>query len=130
MSKINGNIFITAHDDNLKAVIHSSDPINWVAYDAEGKILVGKVFSNNQFPSQMSTKADIDQHNERVASNDGSINLKNGVSSHFCQFAPGASFPIHRTVSLDYGVCHFPSYSFFFFFPLIHKDIDIYIYIY
>lgn len=111
MASNHGTIYITAHDDKNEAVIHSEDPIQWNPADPSGSILVGKIFSTAQFPPQLSDKSDIQKHNDRVASGDNSIGLKDGVTSHFCLFGPGATFPIHRTVTLDYGVCAFPFVS-------------------
>jgi len=105
MASNHGTLYITGHDDKNEAVIHSEDALQWKPADPSGSILVAKVYSTGVFPAQLSDKSDIQKHNDRVASGDNSIGLKQGITSHFCLFGPGATFPIHRTVTLDYGVC-------------------------
>lgn len=97
--------FITTHDDSTgKAVFDKSIP-----EDNERKLLPDGIatfalgYTTKTFPVELNDDQDIKHYNDYLHNAPG-LTLSNGTVLRTVDMAPGALSPMHRTVSLDYGV--------------------------
>ncbi|TIA76304.1 hypothetical protein D6C83_00110 [Aureobasidium pullulans] len=94
---------ITAHNDEGKAVFAKVDetgPWNGVMNDTVGFSLG---YTTSTTPADMTDDKDIAQYKEHLVTPPGLVN-KQGSVLRFVDCPPGSTSPMHRTVSLDYGV--------------------------
>ncbi|KAH8820821.1 cupin domain-containing protein [Xylogone sp. PMI_703] len=105
------NRYITTHNSEGKAVLSDCVPessINsWQKIDPGANFFLG--YTTHSFPvaaSQPSTASpakDIETYTADLHSPPG-LSISNGTVLRFVDIAPGTTSPMHRTVSLDYGV--------------------------
>jgi quercetin dioxygenase-like cupin family protein len=95
--------YITAHDDEGKAVISKEIPEGsaWTAAGAEAKFFLG--YATSTFPAELSKDADIGTYKRFLDSPPGLV-IYGGTVLRYVDMAPGIISPMHRTTSLDYGV--------------------------
>ncbi|KAL2021663.1 hypothetical protein VTK56DRAFT_6755 [Thermocarpiscus australiensis] len=96
--------FITGHNAEGKAVVHSHSPFTWQPYD-NNNLAFAVPYTTSSFPPDLNHDADIAAH-ERVVAPGGRLGLVNpgGTVLRVVDFAPGYACGMHRTRSLDYGI--------------------------
>ncbi|KAI9867239.1 MAG: hypothetical protein M1813_009517 [Trichoglossum hirsutum] len=95
---------ITTHDPTTgKAIVHSSTPGNWAAYE-DGKLGFNVIYSTSKFPPDLNDDEDVKAHDRLRAS--GKLGLVNpgGTVCRTVDFGPEYECMMHRTQSLDYGI--------------------------
>ncbi|KAI9708378.1 MAG: hypothetical protein M1820_004082 [Bogoriella megaspora] len=97
------NRLITDHDSSGKAVFSDviSDPLPWETLPDGAKFALG--YATNQTPVDMSTSKDVSTYSSFLKSKPGIV-VPGGTVCRIVDQMPGAVSPMHRTVSLDYGV--------------------------
>ena len=97
------NRFITDHDTKGTATFSSrvEEKLEWQPIGSIAKFALG--YTTSKFPVQLSDKTDITSY-EGFLTNQPGITIPGGTVLRIVDMAPGASSPMHRTVSLDYGV--------------------------
>ena len=97
------NRFITDHSSSGEAIflseIPESIPFTQIPNDAQFALC----YATNQHPVELSNDADIKVY-EHYLSNLPGIVIPGGTVLRYVDMRPGATSPMHRTVSLDYGV--------------------------
>lgn len=95
--------YVTTHDEDGKAVLSTApDPIIPTKEVLNGGVNFKLVYTNKQQPS-FSGDQDLTAY-ERYLKDPPAIVIPGGTVCRFCDFAPGYLSPMHRTVSLDFGV--------------------------
>lgn len=95
--------YITTHDENGLAII--SDALSNLAPvrdDQNGDLRLSLLYTNKLKPD-LSDGTDIAKYAGHIQSPPG-LTIAEGTVCRFCDFAPGSLTPMHRTLSLDYGV--------------------------
>lgn len=97
------NRVITAHNDEGKAIFSSEIPdlLPWQPLPDGARFCLG--FATNEIPVNMNDSKDIKAY-EGYLENKPGITIPNGTVLRYVDMMPGALSPMHRTVSLDYGV--------------------------
>ncbi|AEO63947.1 uncharacterized protein THITE_2141932 [Thermothielavioides terrestris NRRL 8126] len=95
--------FITGHNAEGKAVVHSHGPFTWASY-ADNNLAFAVPYTTSTFPPDLNDDADLAAHERVVAT--GRLGLVNprGTVLRCVDFAPGYACGMHRTQSLDYGI--------------------------
>jgi quercetin dioxygenase-like cupin family protein len=96
------NRFITAHDQNGKAVFSTQISESMPRQEVNG-FPFSLAYTSNEFPAQLSGDADITKYKANLNSPPG-LAISTGTVCRIVDFPPAAESPMHRTVSLDYGV--------------------------
>jgi len=96
------NRYITAHDQNGKAVFSTRLSESMPKQEVNG-FPFGLAYTSNEFPAQLSEDADITRYEANVISPPG-LAISTGTVCRIVDFPSAAESPMHRTVSLDYGV--------------------------
>ncbi|KAK0875685.1 hypothetical protein LTR87_010470 [Friedmanniomyces endolithicus] len=95
--------YITTHDEYGKAIISGTIPSAAPVKDInDGAVQFSLVYTNPRLP-QLSQDADIAFYQNHLA-NAPSITIPEGTVCRVCDFPPDYPAPMHRTVSLDFGV--------------------------
>ncbi len=99
------NRFITTHDASGKAIIDSSIPAAAPFYSigSASDALFAQCYVTSDFPVQITDDADTAAYKTFLASPPG-LTVSGGTVLRYVDMPPGALSPMHRTVSLDYGV--------------------------
>ncbi|PQE04791.1 hypothetical protein CJF30_00004564 [Rutstroemia sp. NJR-2017a BBW] len=105
----NNQRLITTTNAEGKAILEPSISPNptWQPIGEDMNFFLG--FSTRKFPVSLSTDpssnlpADLTVYNKDYASPPG-LSISTGTVLRFVDFAPGVACPMHKTVSLDYGV--------------------------
>lgn len=97
------NRFITDHDEKGQAIFSTSIPEPLPATDPGNgdKFYLG--YTTSQYPVEMSGGADISAYSRYLEKNPGVV-VPGGTVLRIVELRPGGESPMHRTVSLDYGV--------------------------
>ena len=95
--------FITDHNDERKAVFTTrvKEELNWQELPDGARFCLG--YTTNQTPVNMNQEQDISGYEKYLANKPG-IMIPGGTVLRLVDMRPGATSPMHRTVSLDYGV--------------------------
>lgn len=97
------NRLITTHSDNGKAVfadnLEEELPFQELADGARFCLC----YATNTVPANFNNEADIRTYEEYLVNKPG-VMIPNGTVCRIVDMRPGATSPMHRTVSLDYGV--------------------------
>jgi quercetin dioxygenase-like cupin family protein len=94
--------FITAHDPSGKAIF-SSALSEENKFDAIPNAAFGLGYVTKGFPVDLNNDADINVYKPYLSSPPGLV-ATGGTVLRFVDVGPGHLSPMHRTVSLDYGV--------------------------
>ena len=98
------NRFITTHDASGKAVIDTTLPAPAPFYAlGAGDALFAQCYVTSTFPVEIADGADTSAYESFLASPPG-LTVSGGTVLRYVDMPPGALSPMHRTVSLDYGV--------------------------
>ncbi len=95
--------FITGHDCEGKAIVHSHNDFEWKSYDKD-HLAFSVAYTTSEFPPDLNNDVDVEEHKRVLASEKlGLVNPK-GTVLRCVDFAPGYACGMHRTQSLDYGI--------------------------
>lgn len=94
--------FITGHNSEGKAQVHSTRPANWKAFD-DNAMGFNQIYTN-KFPTDLNNDADISFHDETVGSGNLGLAIKDGNVCRMVDLGPGYECMMHRTKSLDFGI--------------------------
>jgi hypothetical protein len=97
------NRFITSHDDKGAAIFSNDVPeqLPWHALPDGARFALG--YATNKIPVELSDGADISVY-QNYLQNPPGIMIPGGSVMRIVDMMPGVISPMHRTVSLDYGV--------------------------
>ncbi|GAB1207117.1 hypothetical protein APSETT445_005825 [Aspergillus pseudonomiae] len=98
--------YITGHDANGTAIVHSATESTFREYDS-GSFRFNVPFTTSQFPAELSGDADLAAHESLIASGKLGLVSPSGTVCRVVDFAPsksGTKGLMHRTQSLDYGI--------------------------
>jgi quercetin dioxygenase-like cupin family protein len=96
--------FITTHDARGKAVIDQSMDTEAPFYELNiGDALFAECYVTKEFPARLEKGADIANYQGFLASPPG-LTVSTGTVLRYVDMPPGATSPMHQTLSLDYGV--------------------------
>src|ERR1700744_1717570 len=95
--------FITTHDDAGKATFSDQIPENLQWQDLPGGARFCLGFTTRRTPVDMTNGKDLSVY-EKDLENKPGIMIPGGTVLRLVDMRPGATSPMHRTVSLDYGV--------------------------
>jgi quercetin dioxygenase-like cupin family protein len=96
--------FITTHDAQGKAVIDESIDAEAPFYElSKGDALFAECYVTKEFPVKVEEGADIANY-QSFLTNPPGLTVSTGTVLRYVDMPPGATSPMHRTVSLDYGV--------------------------
>ncbi|KAI0010977.1 hypothetical protein F4779DRAFT_262428 [Xylariaceae sp. FL0662B] len=103
------NRFITSHDSNGKASYSKDfeERMNfWTVYTGEGQSAGFELgYVTDGFPVQLNGDEDLANFKEAHLSREKSGLVKHGGTVlRYCDIPPGTRSPMHRIVSLDYGI--------------------------
>jgi quercetin dioxygenase-like cupin family protein len=95
--------FITDHDSDARAVFSSQteEHLQWQELPDGARFCLG--YTTDQFPVELSHGKDIESY-QRYLQNKPGITIPGGTVLRLVDMRPGVTSPMHRTVSLDYGV--------------------------
>lgn len=94
--------YITDHNEQGRAIFseHLPEVLDWNPVGV-AKFALG--YTTNQYPVDFSGKQDVSSYGGYLKHAPG-ITIPGGTVLRIVDMAPGATSPMHRTVSLDYGV--------------------------
>ncbi|KAB8202535.1 hypothetical protein BDV34DRAFT_215338 [Aspergillus parasiticus] len=94
--------FVTTHDDNGQAIFSNRLSEDMPVQNVD-QVTFSLAYTSEQFPSQLSGDADIASYERRLSSPPG-LSISTGTVCRIVDMPPNTISPMHRTVSLDYGV--------------------------
>lgn len=94
---------ITSHDSEGKTIFSSSLPeaLEWQELADGARFSLG--YATNEFPVELSKDGDVQTYSDYLQNLPG-IAIPGGTVLRYVDMMPGALSPMHRTMSLDYGV--------------------------
>lgn len=97
------NRLITTHDDKGKAVFASDvkDELPFEELPDGARFCLG--YATSSVPADLNDDQDVRTY-EKYLDNKPGVMIPNGTVCRVVDMRPGATSPMHRTVSLDYGV--------------------------
>ena len=97
------NRYITDHNSEAKAVFstHIEERLPWQELPDGARFCLG--YATEKFPVQLSQQEDLQVYQLYLENKPG-ITIPGGTVLRLVDMMPGALSPMHRTVSLDYGV--------------------------
>jgi hypothetical protein len=94
--------FITTHTADGKAVISDALPSEAPIRDLSSNMKFSLLYTNGRKP-ELSGDRDIEAY-KKYLETPPAITIPEGTTSRIVDFPPGYESPMHRTVSLDFGV--------------------------
>ncbi|KAL7622596.1 hypothetical protein AAE478_008106 [Parahypoxylon ruwenzoriense] len=94
--------YVTGHDDEGVAVVHSARPAAWKPFD--GGIMGFNQIYTNAFPADLNGDADVQFHDRVIAGGQLGLASKGGTVCRMVDFGPQYQCLMHRTKSLDFGI--------------------------
>ncbi|KAE8453259.1 hypothetical protein EG329_011326 [Mollisiaceae sp. DMI_Dod_QoI] len=95
--------FITTHDESGKAIFSDEVPEEIPFQQIPNDAIFSLCYATNQIPADLSNEADISTYANYLENLPGII-IPGGTVLRLVDMPPGVTSPMHRTVSLDYGV--------------------------
>ncbi|SPO01437.1 related to Cupin domain protein [Cephalotrichum gorgonifer] len=96
--------YITTHDSEGKATVDTSLAASAPFYELPNKeAAFAQCYVTNSFPAKLNSDADLAVYKDFLASPPG-LTVSGGSVLRYVDMPPGVTSPMHRTVSLDYGV--------------------------
>ncbi|EPS29290.1 hypothetical protein PDE_04239 [Penicillium oxalicum 114-2] len=95
--------FITTHNDDGKAIFSNTLPEVLPVQTIPDGADFSLAYTTKRFPAKLDNDADIDEYSSHLTSPPG-LSISTGTVCRIVDIQPGATSPMHRTVSLDYGV--------------------------
>ncbi|KAH8679516.1 hypothetical protein BGZ60DRAFT_360602, partial [Tricladium varicosporioides] len=95
--------YITTNNSDGKAIISSEIPSTsvWQKIGTVAKFFLG--YTTNTFPVSLSSSKDISSYSTNLSSPPG-LTVSGGTVLRYVDMAPNSISPMHKTVSVDYGV--------------------------
>lgn len=97
------NRFITTHNAAGEAIFSNTLSEDMPIQSMHDGADFSLAYTSSHFPAQLNKDADIAEYNEFLTSPPG-ITISTGNVCRIVDMQPNATSPMHRTVSLDYGV--------------------------
>jgi len=97
------NRFITTHDESGKAIFSDTLPEEMPVQPIGDGADFSLAYTSSHFPAELNNDTDISEYKDYLTSPPG-ITISTGTVCRIVDMRPGALSPMHRTVSLDYGV--------------------------
>ena len=94
--------YLTGHNADGKAIIHSKNPVEWKTYD-DGLLAMQPAFTTT-FPADLNHDADVTEHEKKMESGKLGLVSGGGTVLRYVDFAPDYTCMMHRTQSVDYGI--------------------------
>ncbi len=94
--------YVTGHNAEGKAVLHSARPAKWVKYD-DDKLNMAVAYTT-LFPADLNGDADVAAHDAKMAKGPTGLVSGGGTVLRYVDFGPGYECMMHRTQSVDYGI--------------------------
>ncbi len=95
---------ITTHNEKGQAVLDSSIPAKAPFYELPGKeVAFAQCYVIKGFPTQLSDGVGLGVYQKYLQDSPG-LTVLDGTVLRYVDMAPGHLSPMHRTVSLDYGI--------------------------
>ncbi|KAI1134571.1 hypothetical protein F5Y05DRAFT_201606 [Hypoxylon sp. FL0543] len=94
--------YLTGHDNDGKAIVHSVRPAAWKAFE-DGNMGFNQIYTNTFWPD-LNDDADVKYHDEVIAGGKLGLATKGGTVCRMVDFAPQYECMMHRTKSLDFGI--------------------------
>jgi quercetin dioxygenase-like cupin family protein len=106
---LNGNLrqpsrYITTHNSEGKAIVDTSlnsDAPFYELPNKEAHFALG--YATKEFPAKLTNNADLESY-QGFLTNQPGLSVSTGTVLRYVDMCPGHVSPMHRTVSLDYGV--------------------------
>ncbi|KAF2089644.1 hypothetical protein K490DRAFT_37857 [Saccharata proteae CBS 121410] len=98
------NRFITTHNEDAKAVFSTAVSEESKMAEIPGNMGFALSYTTKGFPVDLNNDKDIDIYKPFLESPPG-LTVSNGTVLRHVDLAPDTTCPMHRTVSLDYGIC-------------------------
>lgn len=95
--------FITGHDKDGREIFHDEVADDAPMYSLPGDADFALCYATKGYPIDMSDNKDIATYQNYLTNLPG-ITISGGSVLRMVDMHPGATSPMHRTVSLDYGV--------------------------
>ncbi|KAM5345123.1 hypothetical protein ACJ41O_010985 [Fusarium nematophilum] len=96
--------FITTHNSDGKAIIDSSISDDAPFYELpDGIAQFAQCYVTREFPVQLNEQADLKAYQDFLSKPPG-LTVSTGTVLRYVDMPPGQTSPMHRTVSLDFGV--------------------------
>ncbi|KAK4556986.1 hypothetical protein LTR86_005967 [Recurvomyces mirabilis] len=95
--------YITAHDDRGKSIfstIDSAAVYEEINHDMDFFL----AYASFDYPVQMQQDSDLTQYDKAYTGPQLPIVIAGGTVLRVCNFAPGSTTAMHRSLSLDYGI--------------------------
>ncbi|KAJ5943303.1 hypothetical protein N7516_003471 [Penicillium verrucosum] len=106
---LNGNLrrpqrYITSHNNEGQATIDTTIEPAAPFYELPDKVAQFALgYVTKEFPAKLTDEADVKSYQEFLASPPG-LTVSTGSVLRYVDMPPGQLSPMHRTISLDYGV--------------------------
>jgi quercetin dioxygenase-like cupin family protein len=97
------NRFITTHNADGKAVFSSALPDESERKRIDGDAVFSLAYCTEEYPPNLNDDKDIQAYQKYLSEPPGLV-VNNGTVLRYVDIAPGRTSPMHRTVSLDYGI--------------------------
>lgn len=97
------NRFITDHDSEGKAVFSSQIPESLEWENVGGIKDFALAYTTTSFPVKLQGSIDMQNYETHLQKKPG-VMIRGGTVLRYVDLGPGATSPMHRTISLDYGV--------------------------
>ncbi|KAL9123283.1 MAG: hypothetical protein Q9187_000155 [Circinaria calcarea] len=92
--------FVTSHNESGQGIFVGDDEGSHHRVMVRGKGVANIIYSTSSNPVDMNNEADITYARD----NEPGIHVPNGTVARLIDFAPGVESPLHRAMSIDYGV--------------------------
>ncbi|KIW58764.1 hypothetical protein PV05_03262 [Exophiala xenobiotica] len=95
--------FVTDHNSDVKAVFNKAfdEPLGWQVIGNKAEFAFS--YATNKYPVDLNDDKDIDTYKKYQQDLLG-LTIPGGTVLRYVDMPPGSTSPMHRTVSLDYGV--------------------------
>ncbi|TVY25502.1 hypothetical protein LHYA1_G005107 [Lachnellula hyalina] len=91
---------ITGHNEDGKSIFLSSDNGSHTRVMGERQAVANIIYSTQETPVELNGNVDI----EKAAAEEPPLHYHNGSIVRIIDFAPDVESPLHRAVSIDYGI--------------------------
>jgi len=91
---------ITSHNEKGEGIFCATDRGDHHRVMVQGKGVANIIYSTHQNPVDLSDERDI----EYAKKNEPGLHVHNGSVVRLIDFAPGVESPLHRAMSIDYGI--------------------------
>jgi quercetin dioxygenase-like cupin family protein len=96
--------YITSHNQDGQAIVDTTTDSAAPFYELPGKdaqFALG--YATKEFPAELGNDSDVKSYHNFLTSQPG-LSISTGSVLRYVDMSPGVLSPMHRTVSLDYGV--------------------------